>query len=120
MDLPQKGHDQALGQHARLLALHRNHVWHPSYDNFENQDAFTADMINAFKFAKENLPREDAPTVVANSRNFTDAAVNTGYQLVHGNVLDQICMACLINFLLADGGDGKETHHNCRKYQNCC
>ena len=40
--------------------------------------------------------------MVADGRDYTNVMVNTGYQLVHVNVLDHICMTFLVNFLLPE------------------
>ena len=39
---------------------------------------------------------------MADSGDYGDAMVNNGYQFVHNNVLNQICMAFLVNFLSAE------------------
>ena len=55
--------------------------------------------MDTFRIVQKTLPQPDAPTVVANGGDYTNAMVNMGYQTVHDNVHNQICMAFLINFL---------------------
>ena len=70
-------------------------------DSFENLDAFTGDVIDAFKIVRKTLPWLNAPPNGDNTAAQRNTAVqrNTAYQLIHDNGLDQICMAFMVNFV---------------------
>ena len=71
-------------------------------DPFDDLDAYTSEVMEAFWIVRETLPRTDAPMIVANRGNYTDAQVNTMLNTAYDNVIDQFCMAFFVNYLHPD------------------
>ena len=71
----------------------------PRNSDLDNLDSLTADVMEAFQVVRETQPQPDQQTVVADGGDFTDAQVNSMLQASHDNVIDQMCMAFLVNFL---------------------
>jgi hypothetical protein len=74
----------------------------PRTDDMDNLDAFTADVMDAFRVVRNTIPQPDPATTIAQGQDYTDAGVTTMLKTVHNNVLNQICMAFLVNLLPAN------------------
>ena len=62
-------------------------IWQ-SPNPLKDLNPYFADVMEAFKMAKEVLPLPNSAIVMANAGAYTDALVTVGYKSVHENVLN--------------------------------
>lgn len=55
--------------------------------------------METFRVVRETLPQPNQQMVVADGGDYTNLQVNTMLKAAHDNVIDQICMAFLVNVL---------------------
>ena len=71
----------------------------PQTNHLDNLDSLTADVMEAFQAVTDTLNQPDPQTVVAYVGDYTDNMLNTVVKAAHKNVVDEITMAFLVNFL---------------------
>ena len=71
----------------------------PGSNNLDNLDWLTADVMEAFQVVSNTLTQPDTQMVVADREHYTMAMVNTMLKATHKNVVDQVTMAFMVNFL---------------------